>query len=578
MIGSALPDFVLRGEMAALVRRFDWAATSLGPRETWAASLSATVDLALASPMPIVLLCGEAGVMIYNDAYSVLAGGRHPAVLGMPVLEGWPEVAEFNRRVLEVGLRGGTLTFRDQHLVLHRHGVPEDVWMDLNYSPIRDEGGRPIGVLAIVVETTQRIAAERQRREAEESLRLLNANLEQIVAERTQALRLAEEHLHQAQRMEAMGQLTGGIAHDFNNLLQALSACLTMIGRRVAEPAIRPMLEAGQQAVDRGAKLTQQLMTFARHQSLRPEAFDVRDRLVGMSGLIERALRADIVVRMAPPAGLWAVQADPTQFELALLNLVVNARDAIAGAGTLDIAAANWVGDGSGPDGLAGEFVRIAVCDSGTGMPPDVLARVFEPFFTTKAVGKGSGLGLSQVYGFCRQSGGTVTVDSTLGVGTTVAMILPRASQAPEVAAAAPTEQRRTTRGARLLVVEDDPLVASVVASSLTDLGYAVTLALSGEDAMARLLQGQPVDLLFSDMVMPGAVSGARLAREAAQLRPGLPVVLATGYSEEVGQLPDLRVLPKPYRIEELASAIEQELARAPSEDQPPADHPPVLV
>lgn len=360
MSDSSLPDFVLRGEMAALVHRFDWSRTSLGARPAWPAWLASITDIVLASPVPIVMLCGADGVMIYNDAYSVFAGGRHPDLLGKPVLEGWPEVADFNRRVMDVGLRGGTLSFRDRHLVLHRHGVPEDVWMDLNYSPIRDADGCPRGVLAIVVETTQRIVAERRRREAEEALRQLNANLEQIVDERTRELRRAEEQLHHAQRMEAVGQLTGGIAHDFNNLLQALSACLTMIGRRSAEPSLRPILEAGQQAVSRGGRLTQQLMAFARHQTLRPQPFDIRDRLVGLSGLIERALRADIAVRMEPGPGLWPVEADPTQFELALLNLVVNARDATPGAGTLAIGAENFACQEGDPDGW-----RDSSCASG---------------------------------------------------------------------------------------------------------------------------------------------------------------------------------------------------------------------
>lgn len=563
MTEALLPDFVLRGEMAALVRGFDWSRTRLGPRDSWPVSLSACVDIILATPVPMVLLGGEEGVMIYNDAYAVFAGGRHPNLLGSVVVDGWPEVADFNRRVLDVCLKGGTLSFRDEHLVLHRHGVPEDVWMDLNYSPVRSADGRPCGVLAVVVETTERVLAERHRQEAEERLRQVNAGLEDMVVARTEELRRAEAHLQQAQRMEAMGQLTGGIAHDFNNLLQALSACLSIVGRRVDEPAITPILAAGQQAVDRGAKLTQQLMGFARRESLRPQAFDISEQLVGMTGLIERALRADIAVRLALAPDLWPAEADPTQFELAILNLAVNARDAMPGAGLFEITADNH------PDG-AGDHVRVQVRDTGSGMPPDVLARVFEPFFTTKAVGKGSGLGLSQVYGFCRQSGGTVTVDSTPGVGTTVTMLLPRAAAAAEAAEAAPAIPTGVPSGARLLLVEDDPLVGSVVASTLHDMGYAVTLVTTGDEALNRLRSPAEFDLLFSDMVMPGHIGGGKLAQAAATLRPGLPVILATGYSEEVRMVGELRILPKPYRIEELVAAIEQELA-ARRAAQPPA-------
>lgn len=555
--------------MAALVQRFDWARTSLGASENWGISLRSSVDIVLASPVPIVMLCGSQGVMIYNDAYAVFAGGRHPALLGTPVLEGWPEVADFNRRVMEVGMHGGTLSFRDQHLVLHRHGVPEDVWMDLNYSPIRDEEGSPSGVLAIVVETTGRVLAERRRREAEdalraseERLRALNANLEEVVQTRTRELRQAEEQLHHARRMEAVGQLTGGIAHDFNNLLQALSACLTIVGRRTSEPSIRPLLEAGHQAVDRGGKLTQQLMAFARHQTLRPEPFDIRNRLIGMATLIEGALRDDTPVRMELGPGLWQVEADPTQFELALLNLVVNARDAMTGGGTLEIGAQNCSGEVAGPEGLNGDFVRVWVRDSGDGMAAEVLARAFEPFFTTKAVGKGTGLGLSQVYGFCRQSGGAVRIESEVGKGTIATIILPRAEQPLAEAEADRPVPLAVTAGARVLFVEDDPLVAGVVASTLGDLGYSVTHAKTGDDALASLHAGLPVDVLFSDIVMPGTANGVDLAREAGRLRPGLPVVLATGYSEDLALARDLKVIAKPYRIDALTATIEEALAR----------------
>lgn len=666
------------GEMTALVEDFDWASTRLGPRARWPQSLKTTVELILASPVPIVMLWGPDGIMIYNDAYSVFAGGRHPRLLGSPVLEGWPEVADFNRRVMAVGLGGGTLSFRDQHLILYRNGMPEDVWMDLSYSPIRDEAGRPAGVLAIVVETTERVLAEQRQRQAEEALRLLNRTLEQRVAERTAdrdrmwrlstdimlvarfdatitavnpawaallgwsedellgthfldlvhpddraaterevgrlehglttlrfenryrhkdgsyrwlswtavpderfihavgrdmtaekeaaaELERTQEALRQAQRMEAVGQLTGGIAHDFNNLLQALSACLNMVGRRTAaDPSLRPILEAGQQAVDRGAKLTQQLMTFARRQSLRPEPFDVRDRLLGMSGLIERALRADIEVRIEIGAGLWPIEADPTQSELAILNLAVNARDAMPGPGKLGISAANTPLVEDGPERLTGDFVQVQVADTGTGMTPEVLARVFEPFFTTKEVGKGLGLGLSQVYGFCRQSGGAVRIDSRPGRGTTVTLILPRAAGAGGKRAERSSADRLVTRGARVLMVEDDPLVTSTVVAALGELGYVVAHAATGDEALARLRAGETLDLLFTDVVMPGSVSGIDLAREAGRLRPGLPVVLATGYSEDVAGAAGLRVLPKPYRVEDLAAAIEAELARAP--------------
>ena len=240
------------------------------------------------------------------------------------------------------------------------------------------------------------------------------------------ALHQAEDQLRQAQKLEAVGQLTGGVAHDFNNLLQALGGCLTMIGRRTDDPKVRPLLDAGQQAVDRGAKLVQQLMAFARREGLRPEPIDLRDRVLAMSGLLERALRADIrlVTRFGP--GLWPIEADPTQFELALINLAVNARDAMPGGGALTVEAANVTLAAGDLSGLKGDFVRLSVTDTGCGMAPEVLVKAFDPFFTTKEVGKGSGLGLAQVYGLARQSGGTAWIESEPAVGTTVNLLLRR--------------------------------------------------------------------------------------------------------------------------------------------------------
>lgn len=549
------PDFPAGGgEMGELIRAYDWSKAGLGPRSAWPPCLRTAVNIVLASPVPIVMLWGPDGIMLYNDAYSVFAGGRHPRLLGSPVLEGWPEVADFNRHVMDVGMSGGTLSFHDTHLVLLRNGIPEDVWLDLNYSPILDEDQKPAGVFAVVVETTQRV-------QAETNLRELNATLEERVAERTAALHSAQAQLQTQQKMEAVGKLTGGVAHDFNNLLQAISGCLQMVRRRTGEPQIHSLLDAGRQAVDRGAKLVQQLMAFSRQQSLNPQSFDLRDRLLKMSGLLERALREDIerTVKIAPD--LWPVNADQTQFELALINLTVNARDAMPIGGSLTYGAANVSLTGDGPEGLSGDFVRISVTDTGTGMTADVLAQAYEPFFTTKGLAKGSGLGLSQVYGFCRQSGGTVTIDSMPGTGTTATLFLPRASRAPVSDGVHSPPLHPPTRGIRVLMVEDEALVADVVAAALRDLGYKVSHAASGDEALERLRDGERLDILFTDVVMPGLINGAELAREAQHLRPGLPVLLATGYSENAAITGGLPVIAKPYGIETLASAIESAMA-----------------
>jgi len=380
------------------------------------------------------------------------------------------------------------------------------------------------------------------------------------------AQRHGESALRQAQKMEAVGQLTGGMAHDFNNLLQALTSCLQMIGRRNPAPELVPVVEAGQRAIQRGARLVQQLMAFARRQALRPEPVDVRDRVLAMSDLMSHALRADIDLSLSLEPGLWPVMADPTQFELALLNLAVNARDAMPTGGCLRIEGRNLLlGAGEDPDGLAGAFVRLSVSDNGPGMDADTLARAFDPFFTTKAVGKGSGLGLAQVQGFARQSGGVARIDSAPGQGTTVTLLLPRTDKVP--AGVRQVDSRPSTAGTahRILLVEDDPIVGALVCAALTDWGHEITRATTADQAMTLITSGEAFDLVLTDVVMPGAASGLDLARTVRQLRPGLPVVLATGYSEGIVAGEGFRVLAKPFRMETLINAIEDALAASPA-------------
>ncbi|WP_119458295.1 hybrid sensor histidine kinase/response regulator [Rhodospirillaceae bacterium SYSU D60014] len=413
-------------------------------------------------------------------------------------------------------------------------------WASVVIDPIRDEG-----VLIGFAKITRDITERRQTQQALEETR---------------------EQLLQAQKMEAVGQLTGGVAHDFNNLLQALSGCLQMVERRVSDPRTRALLETGHQAVERGAKLTQQLLVFARRQALRPEPVDVRDRLLGTSELLARAMRADIRLELDLQLDLWPIEVDPTQFELAILNLAFNARDAMPDGGNLRIEGRNMTfAPGQIPEGLAGDFVQLSITDTGTGMSEEVLARAVEPFFTTKGVGEGSGLGLSQVYGFARQSGGGARLESASGRGTTVTLLLPRSAvDAPNVLVAA--SAAGNARGGRILLVEDDPIVGPLVSGSLEDLGYVVVQAATADAALAILTGGAPVDLLFTDIVMPGTTSGVELAWEARRLRPNLPIVLTTGYSEQLAAGASFSVLAKPYRIEALVKTLETELGRRPRE------------
>ncbi|MGF7178413.1 PAS domain S-box protein [Azospirillum doebereinerae] len=449
--------------------------------------------------------------------------------------------------------------YAHQYRVRRRDG--RYYWIEANGRVDRDADGTPRCFSGVLIDVDERRTIEAERDRAIAELRALNDTLEQRVAERSAELMQAEEKLRQSQKMEAVGQLTGGMAHDFNNLLQAMSGCLQLIGRRAGHVAgVQKVLDSGHQAVDRGASMIRQLMAFSRRQSLQPEAFDVRDRLLGMRAFLDRALRADIRLEFDLESGLWPAMADPVQFELALLNLATNARDAMTGAGQLVIGAGNR--ERTGQDGVQEAFVRVWVRDSGRGIAPATLDRVFEPFFTTKAVGQGTGLGLAQVYGFCQQSGGTATVESVEGQGTTVTLLLPRAGTVPAVAVDA-RPAMVDGGGASVLLVEDDPVVALVIVAALEELGYRVSRAANGEEALRRLRDGETADLLFSDVVMPGEVDGLALAEAARALLPDLAVVLTTGYSENRAGLKGFPVLSKPYRIEDLALTLREEIDRS---------------
>jgi PAS domain S-box-containing protein len=360
----------------------------------------------------------------------------------------------------------------------------------------------------------------------------------------------AEAALLQSQKLDAMGKLTGGVAHDFNNLLQALYGVLRMVSRRVGDAQVRQMIETGLKAIDRGARLTGQLTAFARRQPLKPVTRAVDGLLFGMEELLRRSLRDDVGVELDVAPDVWPVCVDPTQLELALINIAVNARDAMPEGGTVRIAACNDTVAGEG----ALEFVRISVRDTGTGMSADVAARAFEPFFTTKDLGKGTGLGLSMVYGFASQSGGTATIDSAIGRGTTVTLLLPRSQAAPEETVAAPASATRDS--GTVLVVDDDAAVAAATLALVAELGYEALIASSPAEALDVLRSGRSVDVVLSDIVMAGG-SGIELAREIERVAPRMPVVLATGYSDAAQSQP-LRwpVLRKPYSLDQLASVL----------------------
>ena len=388
------------------------------------------------------------------------------------------------------------------------------------------------------------------------------------VTEREQA----EEQLRRAQRMEAIGHLTGGVAHDFNNLLQVIRGNLELIAPDLAgHEAATHRLKSALHGADRAAQLTRQLLAFARRQPLEPKVVNLGRMMEDMADMLRRTLGESVQVETIVEDGLWNTLADPAQVESALLNLAINARDAMPGGGRLSIAVSNAVLDSSWADGDSdvepGQYVLVAVSDSGHGMTPDIVARVFEPFFTTKGEEKGTGLGLSMVYGFVKQSDGHVQILSEPGRGTTVKLFLPRTHQ-DETLAEPPLPGPLEGRSEVVLVVEDDDLVRASSVGLLRDLGYDCLHASDGAAALETLRAGVKVDLLFTDVVMPGPVQSRDLAREAQRLRPGLPVLFTSGYTEDAivhdGRLDaGVQLLSKPYSRDELARKVRGLLRRS---------------
>jgi PAS domain S-box-containing protein len=408
---------------------------------------------------------------------------------------------------------------------------------EMKFNTMRDASGAAVGAFQFVYDVTDRIRDQARLAEAERQLR-------------------------QAQKIEAIGQLTGGVAHDFNNLLMVILGGLSMI-ERPGEPTRRSrILDGMRQAAERGASLSRQLLAFARRQPLKAEPVDLRSQLDGMRDLLDRALRGDVHVRTDFADDLWTVLVDPAELELVLLNLCVNARDAMPDGGVITITASNAPDLAEGD--RRGDFVSLSVADSGVGMPAEVLAHVFEPFFTTKEVGKGSGLGLPQVYGFAEQSGGSVQIDSSVGRGTTVVLTLPRTDRAPaDIEPSVELREAQPKASGSVLLVEDDDEVASLVTDMLRELGYEVTRAAGADAALGALADARPVDIVFSDIMMPGRMNGLELAREAQRRRPGLPVLLTSGFADAAmreANREDIPVLCKPYDIQTLARTLDEVL------------------
>lgn len=800
------------GELCALIREFDWSSTALGSITTWPQSLRTIVSMVVSSQVPIVLLWGPDGYMIYNDAYSRFAGGKHPALLGSKVRQGWAEVADFNDHIMKVGLSGGTLAYRDQELTLYRNHRPEQVWMNLDYSPVVDESGRPAGVIAIVVETTDRVLADRrneaerrrlaqmfeqgpsfmallegpehriqfanssylelighrdvigqpvadalpdaarqgyvglldgvfasgtavnvtgskydvqvapggavdtryvdftyqplkdaagmvtgifvegvdvtERKLAESALQQLNENLEQRIEERSARLlarealistffkhsseyhaviaetqeggfryeevnpallrlygksrdqvvghtvnelfapdtaaeltgrlqtclqggvpyryerhhkdaiveavatpvpadqgarrrlvvtardvtehRNLEQQLRQSQKMEAVGQLTGGLAHDFNNLLTGVIGSLELLEKRFEQRRLNDFdryLHAARGAAERAAALTHRLLAFSRRQTLDPKPTEVNGLVTGMEDLIRRTIGPEITFEFVGAIGLWKTLADPHQLENALLNLCINARDAMPRGGRLTVETCNrWLDERTarGRELAPGQYVSLCVSDTGTGMSADVVARAFDPFFTTKPLGEGTGLGLSMVYGFARQSGGQTRIYSEEGKGTMVCVYLPRCTETDEAGTASSDVSLDTDlakHGETVLVVDDEQTVRMLITDVLEELGCVSIEAEDGKAGLKILESKRHIDLLITDVGLPGGMNGRQLADAGGQLRPDLKILFITGYAENAvigdGHLKrGMHVLTKPFAMETLANRV----------------------
>ena len=866
---TQFPFLSAGGELADRIARFDWSATELGAIGSWPDYMTGALATILRAPVPIATLWGESGVLIYNDPYAGFSGARHPGLLGMKIREAWPEAADLNDHVLKVCLAGGTLTYEDQALTLNRDGVSKPLWTNLNYSPLLDGQGKPVGVMALVMETTAkvlaeqrlnhererfaqlfeqspsfmvllegpqhrfalanpkymqlvgerevlglnaadalpdamaqgyvalldrvyasgeahtaygsqfnaqsqpgspvreryvdfvfqpirdasgrvsgifvdgldvtervvaeaqrdalieftsqlrvlesvddiclaaarilgqtlkvsragygmvnhdaetlhvsrdwtapgvqtlqgelklrdfgnfidtlkndefvrvtdarsdprtvdaasaleslsarafmnvpvvehsrlvavlfvnqdgvrdwtqqecefmceiagrtRIAAERVRseselRSSEARLREMNESLERKVAARTRELMEVEEKFRQSQKMEAIGQLTGGIAHDFNNLLAGMSASLQVLEKRLKANNFdntERYIGMAQGSVRRAAALTQRLLAFSRRQTLDPRPTDVNRLVGGIEEMVRRTVGPSVELEVVGAGGLWLTQVDASQLENAVLNLCINARDAMApDGGRLTIETANkWLDDRAAAERELppGQYISVCVTDTGVGMTPEVIARAFDPFFTTKPMGQGTGLGLSMVYGFVRQSGGQVRIYSVPGEGTTMCLYLPRymGDADQENPHTQPTFDHRAD-GEVVLVIEDEATIRGLIAEELEDLGYNVISVGDGPAGLHVLQSDRRIDLLLTDVGLPGGLNGRQVADAGRVTRPDLKVLFITGYAENAavgnGLLAfGMEVITKPFDVAALAAKVQEMIER----------------
>ena len=511
------------------------------------------------------LLSGPDHVYEYvNDAYRAVAGARD--FVGRRVSDVLPELVDQGFvDLLDKAYASGE-PFVAHAMPIRFAGAGgtagAESFIDLLYHPLHDDEGAVSGIFVGGYDVTERVNAER-------AMAQINGTLEQRVEARTAELVRAQDALRQAQKLEAVGQLTGGVAHDFNNLLTVIGSSVELLRRQnLPEERRKKYIDAIGDTVRRASKLTSQLLAFARRQPLSPEVFDVGRQVDAIADLVRPLTGVRIAIDLSSPADACFAEADINQFETALVNLAVNARDAMGGEGRLsiDVRAVEGVPAARGLPARVGAYVAVAVRDTGSGIAADKLEAIFEPFFTTKEVGKGTGLGLSQVFGFAQQSGGDVQVASAPGEGATFTLYLPRAAHLParQSAAPRPDETHDMAHGTCVLVVEDNVAVGQFSTEMLNDLGYQTVWATDAAQALAILQEGDlKFDLVFSDVIMPG-MNGVDLARTVRDRYPGLPVVLTSGYSNVLAEegLQGFELIQKPYSVEALSRVIRQAIAK----------------
>ncbi len=499
-----------------------------------------------------------------NPGYDKLIG--HRDVLGRTVAETLPDAVEQGFLDLLDGVFTSGVAFTATGMLYAVQAEPggpiNDRYVDFVYQPIRDATGAVVGVFVEGADVTDRKRLERD-------LQSLNADLEQRVRDRTQELIEAQEALRQAQKMEAVGQLTGGIAHDFNNLLQGITGSLEIVQRRVAQGRIDELdrfITGATTAANRAASLTHRLLAFSRRQPLDPRPVQANALIASLEDLLRRTTGEQIAFETVLADGLWTTLCDPNQLENSLLNLVINARDAMPDGGVLTIETRNALLDdhfaASQRDVRPGHYVCICVSDTGTGMSADTIAKAFEPFFTTKPIGQGTGLGLSMIYGFARQSEGYARIYSEVGHGTTIKLYLPRHYGEAEQGEALPglTQDHATNSGEIVLVVEDDAVVRALIVEVLGELGYQAVEAHDGPAGLDCLRTMERIDLLVTDIGLPG-LNGRQVADAGRMMRPGLRVLFMTGYAENAALAsgflePGMSMITKPFAMEALATQI----------------------